>query len=517
MLVGGAAGGYAFWDYSTAPVVGAVSDGASGLLRTATPKLEIAAENTARLKVDRLLIDGADRTNAAVVTPNGIVIDPGKLQDGDHEVVLATSADGLFGSPTTETWSFTVDTTPPELTVVEAPKKWLTSAELSGTGEPGSKLDITWPSGSEQLVVPDDGKWKLAPAVEDGITEFALAATDVVGNTTVGSTSIKIDRTPPELSPPAFGKWTKDRSPELLIGSKDRTKVRYKVVLNGEQYKPKTRKQGVAIKANNLNEGLQWLTVTATDGAGNKSKLKHTFGVDSTEKLAGQLTLTMGARGADIQSLTRRLRVEGFFKGKPQKRYTGRVRNAVKAWQKAKGLPVDGITRPALILATEGKIVIDKNRFLLTAYRDGKVVAKYPVAVGQPAYPSPTGTYVVTEKLKDPTWIPPNSPWAKGLEPIPPGSGNPLGTRWIGTSAPASASTARQMTGRSGPPHRTGASGCTSRTSRSCSRSSTSACRSSSSSGVDGAVVEAADPIEARRDEAGWTVDDPSDDGRVNR
>ena len=32
--------------------------------------------------------------------------------------------------------------------------------------------------------------------------------------------------------------------------------------------------------------------------------------------------------------------------------------------------------------------------------------------------------------------MPPNSPWAAGLEPIPPGVNNPLGTRWIGTSAP---------------------------------------------------------------------------------
>ncbi len=31
---------------------------------------------------------------------------------------------------------------------------------------------------------------------------------------------------------------------------------------------------------------------------------------------------------------------------------------------------------------------------------------------------------------------PPNSSWAKGLGPIPPGPGNPLGTRWMGTSAP---------------------------------------------------------------------------------
>ena len=37
---------------------------------------------------------------------------------------------------------------------------------------------------------------------------------------------------------------------------------------------------------------------------------------------------------------------------------------------------------------------------------------------------------------KDPTWLPPNSDWAKDAQPIPPGTENPLGTRWMGTSAP---------------------------------------------------------------------------------
>ena len=36
---------------------------------------------------------------------------------------------------------------------------------------------------------------------------------------------------------------------------------------------------------------------------------------------------------------------------------------------------------------------------------------------------------------RNPWWRPPNSSWAKGLKPIPPGPGNPLGTRWMGTSA----------------------------------------------------------------------------------
>ena len=52
-------------------------------------------------------------------------------------------------------------------------------------------------------------------------------------------------------------------------------------------------------------------------------------------------------------------------------------------------------------------------------------------------YPTPTGSYRIVNKQSNPTWTPPpDSDWAKGLGPIPPGPGNPLGTRWMGTSAP---------------------------------------------------------------------------------
>ena len=36
----------------------------------------------------------------------------------------------------------------------------------------------------------------------------------------------------------------------------------------------------------------------------------------------------------------------------------------------------------------------------------------------------------------NPWWTPPSSDWARGLEPVPPGPGNPLGTRWMGIDAP---------------------------------------------------------------------------------
>jgi L,D-transpeptidase ErfK/SrfK len=51
-------------------------------------------------------------------------------------------------------------------------------------------------------------------------------------------------------------------------------------------------------------------------------------------------------------------------------------------------------------------------------------------------YPTPLGRFRIVVKWKNPWWYPPDSDWAEGKEPIPPGPGNPLGTRWMGISAP---------------------------------------------------------------------------------
>ena len=37
---------------------------------------------------------------------------------------------------------------------------------------------------------------------------------------------------------------------------------------------------------------------------------------------------------------------------------------------------------------------------------------------------------------RNPWWYPPPSGWAADSDPVPPGPGNPLGTRWMGISAP---------------------------------------------------------------------------------
>ena len=50
--------------------------------------------------------------------------------------------------------------------------------------------------------------------------------------------------------------------------------------------------------------------------------------------------------------------------------------------------------------------------------------------------PASGGTFSIVDMQRNPWWRPPDSPWAKGLKPIPPGPGNPLGARWMGLSAP---------------------------------------------------------------------------------
>jgi lipoprotein-anchoring transpeptidase ErfK/SrfK len=62
---------------------------------------------------------------------------------------------------------------------------------------------------------------------------------------------------------------------------------------------------------------------------------------------------------------------------------------------------------------------------------------RFEVATGQPIYPTPIGSFDIVVMERDPWWYPPpDAPWAKGASPIPPGPGNPLGTRWMGLSAP---------------------------------------------------------------------------------
>jgi lipoprotein-anchoring transpeptidase ErfK/SrfK len=80
-------------------------------------------------------------------------------------------------------------------------------------------------------------------------------------------------------------------------------------------------------------------------------------------------------------------------------------------------------------------IVITRGANTLKLYNGRKLVRTFRVATGQAVYPTPAGIWRIVDKQRNPWWRPPTSAWARGLKPIPPGPGNPLGTRWMGLDA----------------------------------------------------------------------------------
>jgi lipoprotein-anchoring transpeptidase ErfK/SrfK len=96
------------------------------------------------------------------------------------------------------------------------------------------------------------------------------------------------------------------------------------------------------------------------------------------------------------------------------------------------------IVEPRVTQAETWPIVVirrDQNRLLF--YTGPRKRKAFGVATGAPSYPTPLGAFTIVSKQLNPWWYPPDSDWARGLAPVPPGPGNPLGTRWMGLSVPA--------------------------------------------------------------------------------
>jgi lipoprotein-anchoring transpeptidase ErfK/SrfK len=80
------------------------------------------------------------------------------------------------------------------------------------------------------------------------------------------------------------------------------------------------------------------------------------------------------------------------------------------------------------IAAVTRRIVVSIPDRKLALIENDQVVIIYPVAVGAPVSPSPVGTFSIVNRVSNPTYYRP------GVV-VGPGTGNPVGTRWIGLSA----------------------------------------------------------------------------------
>jgi lipoprotein-anchoring transpeptidase ErfK/SrfK len=82
---------------------------------------------------------------------------------------------------------------------------------------------------------------------------------------------------------------------------------------------------------------------------------------------------------------------------------------------------------PATAGTVTREIVVSLEDRKLALVENGQVVKVYPVAVGKPSTPSPTGTFSIARRVENPTYH-------HDGKTIPPGPSNPVGTRWMGLS-----------------------------------------------------------------------------------
>jgi len=137
--------------------------------------------------------------------------------------------------------------------------------------------------------------------------------------------------------------------------------------------------------------------------------------------------------GEDIRELEKRLKELGFNPGALDGVFDRKAAEAVMELQKINNLPITGIvdqdtwkalgqdcepTNNPQTPAPEGqiKIIIEKDKRLLTVYADGKPYKQYPIAIGKPNTPSPVGEWKIINKSIE---------WGSGF-----------GTRWLGLNVP---------------------------------------------------------------------------------
>jgi len=174
--------------------------------------------------------------------------------------------------------------------------------------------------------------------------------------------------------------------------------------------------------------------------------------LNKREKLNYFRTLGLYSIGEDVKELNISLYYLGYGTDKNSRVYSVKTKEAVKSFQKAYNLKVDGFAglqtfnninrvlkskrikipncEPNVqkVLSSSYWIVINKDANILKLYKGKRLVKKYPIATGKDSDDTPEGKFEIIIKTKNPYWG-----GGKDKEPIKGGTPeNPLGTRWLG-------------------------------------------------------------------------------------
>ncbi|MCB9596210.1 MAG: hypothetical protein H6719_26040 [Sandaracinaceae bacterium] len=180
---------------STLPALDIERPANMGFTNQVRPVVEGTADPGASVEVS---IDGAVvATVTADASGHWTYASAADLGEGEHTVSASTT--DAAGRTASDTHTFTVDTTPPALSILSPEEgERLASARpaISGTGEPGTVVEVLVDGAVVgTVVVGDDGTWSYTPTsdLSDGAHTIVARATDAAGNEASEMRDIEID------------------------------------------------------------------------------------------------------------------------------------------------------------------------------------------------------------------------------------------------------------------------------------------------------------------------------------
>ncbi|MEC5205909.1 VCBS repeat-containing protein [Vogesella perlucida] len=267
---------------------------------------------------------GAVQTLSATVQTNGTysVDVPSALAQGAYTAVASST--NVLGDSTTASDNGSVDSIPPVLTAKLDPSSDSgtvgdgvtndNTPTISGTGEPGSTIQVTMPGTNEVLTtnVGPDGKWSVTPTQalpEGGPQTVAVKETDSAGNSTNATVPITVDTLPPPLVAkldPASDSGvvgdgiTNDNTP-TISGSGTPGDIITVTMPTGEVLTTTVKPDGSwsVTPTQALPDGAISIPVTATDPAGNITSSSVPVTIDTTPPVP-TITLNPNVTADDI-------------------------------------------------------------------------------------------------------------------------------------------------------------------------------------------------------------------------
>jgi len=386
------------------------------------------------------LVDGKDLTSSVKYSDNRASLEINDLKDGRHNVKVYSDVNIYSMAPHEVIIYFEVDTKPPDIKILTPTETLLNKASVEITGDSEPECELLFEVNGDTFIADSSATGYFSGKVHlnEGKNDITIKAKDPAGNESTEIISLEADNSPPEIK--HFRPENKKEvdtdyiTLEAMFTDRGAGFESAYFIVDGKKIPSLSHGEGfITASLINLDEGEYRVTAIAKDKAGGETKQEWTFVVNTSE-VFGDKTLRPGAKGEDVKRLQEQLVKLGCLK---EKQITGLydedTMKAVTMYQQSKNREVSTVLDREGLLAFCNKIrvYLDECRLFLIAPND-EIIKSYDVACGSYGYPTPPGSYYIKDKQMHPTWYPPPSPWAAGAKPIPPGWGNPLGTRWMG-------------------------------------------------------------------------------------